>query len=133
MRLDSAWIFISATSFQAQTVPVPGHTGQPLRRHPLDPVFRDACVSELSALRHSSTRLSLASSDSSSTRWELVEDGAAIPGAPKGYSTSQGRAFNFEDGPPQLPQFCLEAAKPVGTPVRRSIALSSEENLADAK
>lgn len=51
-----------------------------------------------------------ASQSSGAANWELVEDGTAIPGAPKGFLV-RDVVFNFEEGPPQTPSFCIEAAK----------------------
>lgn len=53
---------------------------------------------------------SVALGSATTSQWELVEDGSAIPGAPKGFLVRDVQ-FSFEEGPPPTPSFCIEAAK----------------------
>lgn len=45
-----------------------------------------------------------------SALWELVEESGSIPGAPTGFLVRDA-LFSFEEGPPDTPQFCVDAAK----------------------
>ena len=46
----------------------------------------------------------------SSTSWELVTDGAHIPGAPADF-LKKPVVIEFEEGPPETPEFCLDLAR----------------------
>ena len=56
--------------------------------------------------KHNSSSASLSDIGSS---WELVTDGTSIPGAPADYLLKQV-VIQFEDGPPVVPDFCLQLA-----------------------
>lgn len=46
----------------------------------------------------------------SSVAWELVVDGTAIPGAPVDF-LKKPVVIEFEEGPPDIPDFCLDLAR----------------------